>query len=369
MRFVKGITLSQKTRRYHEARVARRADPVGLIKLLGALVGVSNAIAYAHLRGFIHRDLKGQNIVMGDFGEVIVLDWGLARRIELPSKNSSGYSASESSESLELFESSRIVVAENSVECDVTLSLEQELRESWPDHPQVEARAKPERTIQGQILGTPAYMAPEQAEGSQKQTDARTDVYGLGAILYEILTGQPPFHAKTTKELLRKVRREPPKSPRQINPEVPAPLETICLKALAKVPAERYDSAAELAREVQRYLADEPVLAYAEPWPRRATRWARNIEHWSPVQLVFFLRHLLLSQSPPCSSLASGMKRRSRENKLGRPSTTCTPRLPSIGWKISSTLSKKRSCKRLWIIMKSSLRVQLLRWLLASNMA
>ena len=82
MRFVKGSTLSQATRSYHKTRAAGRADAVGLIKLLGAFVGVCNAVAYAHSRGFIHRDLKGQNIVMGDFGEVMVLDWGLAKRFE-----------------------------------------------------------------------------------------------------------------------------------------------------------------------------------------------------------------------------------------------------------------------------------------------
>ena len=128
----------------------------------------------------------------------------------------------------------------------------------------------------GQLLGTPAYMAPEQAEGRQHDTDWRTDVYGLGAILYEILTGQPPFHAKTTKELLRKVRKETPLPPRHVNPQVAPALQAVCLKALSKVPGDRYASAAELAQEVQRYLADEPVLAYPEPWTRRTARWARK---------------------------------------------------------------------------------------------
>ena len=119
-------------------------------------------------------------------------------------------------------------------------------------------------------------MAPEQAEGRQHQTDCRTDVYGLGAILYEILTGQPPFHARTTTELLKKVRQEPPKPPRQINHQVAPALQAICLKALAKVPENRYASATELAQEVQRYLADEPVSAYPEPMVCCAARWARK---------------------------------------------------------------------------------------------
>ncbi len=272
MRFVRGSTLSQATRSYHKARAAGEADPVGLVKLLGAFVGVCNALAYAHSRGFIHRDLKGQNIVLGGFGEVIVLDWGLAKRIapasadqNCPPSESPGSSAS-----------SAPTVAEGSAESAVPRAPMGDSRPSSASPPQPESGAVPERTIQGQILGTPAYMAPEQAEGKQDQTDARTDVYGLGAILYEILTGQPPFHAKSTQELLGKVRRESPRPPRQVNPDVAAPLEAICLKALSKLPAQRYSSAADLAQEVQRYLADEPVLAYPEPWTRHAARWARK---------------------------------------------------------------------------------------------
>jgi len=267
MRFVKGSTLSQATRSYHEARAAGKADSVGLVKLLGAFVGVCNAIAYAHSRGFIHRDLKGQNIVMGAFGEVMVLDWGLAKRIEPASGASHSYSSSESSE---------LLVEDGSAEGNATLPPQGKTQSSSPSRPRLEAEAGPEKTMPGQVLGTPAYMAPEQAEGRQHETDARTDVYGLGGVLYEILTGQPPFHAKSTKELLRKVRHESPRPPRQINPEVAEPLQAICLKALAKVPGQRYDSAADLAQEVQRYLADEPVLAYPEPWTRYAARWARK---------------------------------------------------------------------------------------------
>ena len=227
MRFVKGDTLSQAARGYHKARAAGKADPVGLVKLLGAFVGVCNAIAYAHSRGFIHRDLKGQNIVMGAFGEVIVLDWGLAKRIE---PASGGESSSPSSHP----ETSEPTVDEPAAKGGPThLSEVQKPLNSTPP-PRMESGTVTECTIQGQVLGTPAYMAPEQAEGRQHQTDARTDVYGLGAILYEILTGQAPFNAKSTKEILSKVRRESPKPPQQVNPEVDAPLQAICLKAMSR---------------------------------------------------------------------------------------------------------------------------------------
>ena len=113
--------------------------------------------------------------------------------------------------------------------------------------------------MQGQLLGTPAYMAAHQAEGRQHQTDCRTDVYGLGAILYEILTGQPPLPCQNDHRAAQESSPgPPPASTDQINHQVAPALQAICLKALAKVPENRYVSATELAQEVQRYLADEP---------------------------------------------------------------------------------------------------------------
>ncbi len=271
MRFVKGGTLGQVTRSYHKARIAGKADPVGLVKLLGAFVGVCHAVAYAHSRGFIHRDLKGQNIVLGEFGEVIVLDWGLARRIDAaPGTGRSRPSTDPHVPNSCAVDATTAAFTSDSAE---TLAVERETPAERQNCAPSPRDVLLERTAEGQVLGTPAYMAPEQAEGRQHQTDARTDVYGLGAILYEILTGQPPFQARTTSELLQKVRREPPRPPRQLNPGVAAALEAVCLKALSKTPEQRYPSAGDLAQEIQRYLADEPVLAYPEPWTRHAARW------------------------------------------------------------------------------------------------
>ena len=130
--------------------------------------------------------------------------------------------------------------------------------------------------MQGQLLGTPAYMAPEQAQGRHDLVNERTDVYGLGAILYEILTGRPPFIAPKTAEIVRKVCKEAPTPPRQIIADISPALEAVCLKALQKASHERYATAAELAQEVQRNLADEPVTAFEEPWTHRVLRWARK---------------------------------------------------------------------------------------------
>jgi serine/threonine-protein kinase len=234
MRFVKGRTLTEAVRAHHQQRAAEQGNPLERRALLSAFVGVCQAVAYAHSRGVIHRDLKGQNVVLGDYGEVIVLDWGLAK----PLSQSTG----------------------------------------GADTPPVVLSGEGERegTVQGQVLGTPAYMAPEQAEGRLDLFDARTDIYGLGAMLYEILTGRPPFAGSDTHDVLRKVREEEPARPRQVCAQTPPALEAVCLRALAKKRDQRYATAGELAQEVQRWLADEPVEAYRDPLLTRAGRWARR---------------------------------------------------------------------------------------------
>ena len=148
-----------------------------LRELLTAFVGVCNAVGYAHSRGVLHRDLKPQNVVLGDYGEVIVLDWGLARLVN---------HADGEAMPLELSE-----------------------------------EGKAGGTVQGQVLGTPAYMAPEQAEGRLDLLGPASDVYGLGAILYEILTGRPPFGGDDTAAVLRQVVHEAPARPRSLESWVP----------------------------------------------------------------------------------------------------------------------------------------------------
>jgi serine/threonine-protein kinase len=234
MRFIRGRTLAEVIKGFHDKRLRGEAGSVDLHGLLTAFVAICNALAYAHARGVIHRDLKPQNVVVGDYGEVIVLDWGLAKLIDDPERDTE--------------------LAPVTYHGDTPLG----------------------ETMQGQVLGTPGYMAPEQAEGRIDRMDRRTDVYGLGAILYAILGGSAPFHGTDSNQVLRRVQREAPQKPRELWPAVPPALEAICLKALAKRPDERYGSAADLGREVQRWLADEPVESYPEPLPARAARWARQ---------------------------------------------------------------------------------------------
>jgi serine/threonine protein kinase len=238
MRFVRGGTLEEAIRVYHKSRKEGTAGSLELLTLLNAFVAVCNAVAYAHSRGIIHRDLKGQNVVLGDFGEVIVLDWGLAKSVESPPE---AYGAGSTTPPVQLGET-----------------------------------ASPSATIAGQAVGTPAYMPPEQAEGRLTAIGTWSDVYSLGAMLYELLAGCPPFSGSSTTEVLRKVVKEPPVPPRAYNHEAPRSLEAVCLKAMAKTSGERYASAGELADEVRRFLADEPVKAYREPVSKQAARWARR---------------------------------------------------------------------------------------------
>jgi eukaryotic-like serine/threonine-protein kinase len=165
---------------------------------------VARAMHYAHRRGIIHRDLKPANVLLarGEVLEPKVTDFGLAKRLDELSQ-----------------------------------------------------------TRSGSVLGTPSYMAPEQAEGHLRQIGPRSDIYSLGAILYECLTGQPPFEAPTLLETLELVRSQDPLPPRRRHPEVPVDLETICLKCLQKDPARRYASADELADDLTRFLESEPIRA------------------------------------------------------------------------------------------------------------
>lgn len=210
MRFIRGRTLSEAARAWHHTFGHTQAGMLDFVPLLNAFVTVCNTVAYAHSRGVIHRDLKGENVIVGDFGEVVVLDWGLAKLI-----GRKGETGDPS------------VVVEFAGSNDLGL------------------------TVDGQAMGTPAYMAPEQAVGHLDLINQQTDIYGLGAILYEVLTGHPPFSGPDTHEVLRKVREEQPSPPRAHWANVPPALEAICIRALAKSPTDRFASASELATAVQ----------------------------------------------------------------------------------------------------------------------
>jgi PAS domain S-box-containing protein len=212
MKFIDGRTLEEAIAAYH-----RVPTPLAFRDLLRHFGDVCQTIAFAHSRGILHRDLKPRNIMIGDFGETFVLDWGLAKQIKTTGD---------------------------------TL-------------PPLGLRATDQGLTQvGQVLGTPAYIPPEQLTGSP--AGPLTDLYALGVILYEILAGRPPYQGRTILEVLSQASKGPITPPSQLRGDgVPRGLEDICLKATALRPRDRYQSATELTRAVEGWLSDELVRSEA----------------------------------------------------------------------------------------------------------
>jgi WD40 repeat protein/serine/threonine protein kinase len=254
MRFIRGDSLKEAIGRFHQSRDrqgATGATPLAYARgsdfsslefrqLLGRFVDVCNAVAYAHSRGVLHRDLKPGNIMLGKYGETLVVDWGLAKA----GVRSQG---------------SGVRDQESGINQEVTL--------------QPTSASGSGETVAGTAVGTPAFMSPEQAAGRLDLVGVASDIYSLGATLYVLVTGKAPFADKDTGELLRRVQKGDFAPPRQLNSEVPAPLEAVCLKAMALDVKNRYPSVLDLATEVEHWLADEPVSAWPEPWRVKSRRW------------------------------------------------------------------------------------------------
>jgi hypothetical protein len=154
-------------------------------------------------------------------------------------------------------------------------------------------------TQAGSAVGTPAYMSPEQASGRLDLVGPASDIYSLGATLYTILTGRPPIEGKDTADILRKAQRGDHSPPRQLKPDVSPALDAVCRKAMALAASARYATALELAADVERWLADEPVAAYREPWTARAGRWVKR--HRVPVTSVWAALMMLVVGFLPLS--------------------------------------------------------------------
>ena len=182
------------------------------------MVTLARAIHAAHQAGIVHRDLKPSNVLFAKDGTPKITDFGLAKLVEEESH----------------------------------------------------------QTVTGQLLGSPSYMAPEQARGNTREVGPAADVYALGAILYEMLTGRPPFKGTSRIETLQQVLNAEPVLPSRLVTKVPRDLETICLKCLAKAPSKRYASAALLADDLGRYLRGETIRARRTPFWERGLKWARR---------------------------------------------------------------------------------------------
>ena len=232
MRMIEGITLKEaidQSRRNDSRDSGERT--LALRRLLDRFRVVCDTLSYAHSRGVLHRDVKPQNIMVGRFGETLLMDWGLAR--------AGGETAEDAKD-------------------PVTLG-----------------SGTPASTVAGSAIGTPAYMSPEQANGQLDRLGPTTDVYSLGATLYHLLTGRAAFEGGV-EDVLEKVRRGEFPRPRAIRADIHPALEAICLKAMALEPEARYATVAELAADVERWLADAPVTVHKDSWAVRVQRWARR---------------------------------------------------------------------------------------------
>jgi tRNA A-37 threonylcarbamoyl transferase component Bud32 len=227
--YINGVTLA-------DVLAARRPTPREAARLVAE---VADALEYAHEAGLVHRDLKPSNILL-DRDRPLPPDAG---------ERAPG-AASEGPEPL-----GRPVIM------DFGLALRRDAEETM--------------TLDGDILGTPAYMSPEQAAGRAHQVDGRSDVYSAGVILYELLVGHPPFQGLRDR-IFYQVLHDEPLAPRSHDPRVPRDLETICLKAMAREPGQRYARAAELAADLRRFLAGEPIRARPRGRAERFVRWFRR---------------------------------------------------------------------------------------------
>ncbi|MFM9960608.1 MAG: protein kinase domain-containing protein [Planctomycetaceae bacterium] len=337
MKFVRGSNMEVAIEAMHELPPGSPERQLAFNRLLRQFITVCQAVGYAHGKGVLHRDLKPLNVMLGEFGETIVLDWGLAKLIKLSgvprvssdrstnlapdgkpfaddeegpseaatlvtkgSQNShempeSSASVLPSSGSLEATQinAAKTDTSKSDASKSVTANSQRpsktgtRIAGSKTQHSgnatvsgqrpvQTGTRSAGSETVAGRVMGTPAYMSPEQAQGHIDELDARTDIYSLGAILYKLLSNQQPVARGKVREILDKVIAGLIPPPRMIDPTIPKPLEAICRKAMSKEKTARYPHALEVAADVEAWLSDQPVSAYPDPWHVLARRWAKR---------------------------------------------------------------------------------------------
>lgn len=241
MKLVRGMTLAKAIR---DAETLEKR-----LRLLPHFRDICNAIAYSHSRGVIHRDLKPENIMIGEFGETVVLDWGLAKV-----RGEDDESESTLQEELNILNIENIG-----------------------------------NTTKGKAIGTPAYMPPEQAKGDVEQIDERSDIYSLGAVLYEILTGQPPFKGRNIKETLEMVQNNPPVDITILENDAPPDLCAVVSKTLTREKNDRYETALEVAWEIENFMSGGKIRAYEYSSWELFKRFAKKNKSISALLMIFII--------------------------------------------------------------------------------
>jgi serine/threonine protein kinase/Tfp pilus assembly protein PilF len=249
MKFIRGRTLQDVIEEYHSPKGDRRNHELQQLRLLQNFINICQTVAYAHSRGVIHRDLKPDNVMVGEYGETLLLDWGLAK----------------------------------------VMGQDDEDIGELPRYVHLTCSTSTTQTQAGSIKGTPGYMAPEAAEGKPEWVDQSSDIYLLGATLYHILAGRSPRRGDNLMTILGEARTTPPPPVRSLNRAIPRALNAICMKAMAFRKEDRYPTASRLAEDMQCYLAGEPVSAYQENVLERTWRWMRRhrqLLSWSVCVLL-----------------------------------------------------------------------------------
>ena len=292
MRFIRGESLKAAIKHYHDA-TKRAGGPspahsLELRQLLGRFVAVCHAIGYAHSRGVLHRDIKPENIMLGPHGETLVVDWGLAKALNHPDPED----------------------------------------ETAPKPLRPVSGGDTSMTMVGSVMGTPSFMSPEQAAGEIDGLGPGSDIFSLGSTLYALLTGQVPFRGDSYEDLIDRVKTAEFPPARSVNRAIPPALEAICRKAMARWPGHRYPTAAALAADIDRWMADEPVSAYREPWTARLARRAKR--HRTAVAVSFALL-LTASTALAISTVLIGRERIKTERNFQRARSAVEQMLTPVG--------------------------------------
>jgi serine/threonine protein kinase len=267
-KFVEGETLAELARRRHSEfssldRSDRKTFEIEILRpLLVRFIAACNTLAYAHSRSIVHRDVKPANIMVGEFGATYVVDWGLAR--VLPNEhNAQSGTAQPIVSGLET-----MVQGDSATEDEGAVEFSEVLTQT------------------GTVMGTPAFMSPEQASGDQHHVGQSSDIYSLGATLWFLLTGRAAIISAGDLKWLDQLRKGIIPKPSSVQPRIPSALDSICLKAMSLNPADRYATALDLALDLERWMADERVLAHAESPIETAGRMSRRYRAWTQAGTI-----------------------------------------------------------------------------------